>query len=208
MILLNFYKNLYLGLNALFLNVIIFLFSNLYKILFFIHPAISNNGKLRITGFLLLKIHPYSNFSINGRLRINSGFRINPFYGERKTIINLNKAATLVIEDNVGISNSSIYCTNSIVIESNVMIGGGCQIYDTNFHPIGFHDRMENNILEIQSSPIRICNGAFIGGGSHICKGVTIGERAVISSSSKVVTDIPNDEIWGGNPAIFIKRIL
>ena len=36
--------------------------------------------------------------------------------------------------------------------------------------------------------------------------GVTIGEEAIVAAGSVVIKDIPNGEIWGGNPAKPIKK--
>lgn len=36
---------------------------------------------------------------------------------------------------------------------------------------------------------------------------MTIGERSIIAAGSVVVKDVPPDEVWGGNPAKFIKKI-
>lgn len=47
----------------------------------------------------------------------------------------------------------------------------------------------------------------FIGARSIICKGVTIGDHAMIAAGSVVVGDVPANEVWGGNPAKFIKNI-
>lgn len=54
----------------------------------------------------------------------------------------------------------------------------------------------------------RGCN-VSIGDGfmTIICKGITIGDHAMIAAGSVVVTDVPADEVWGGNPAKFIKKI-
>ena len=49
--------------------------------------------------------------------------------------------------------------------------------------------------------PVRICEGAFIGAGCYILKGVTIGEHAIVGAGSVVAKDIPAGEIWAGNPA-------
>jgi len=39
-----------------------------------------------------------------------------------------------------------------------------------------------------------------------ILKGVTIGNNVIIAAGSVISKDIPNNEIWGGNPAVFIKN--
>jgi acetyltransferase-like isoleucine patch superfamily enzyme len=57
------------------------------------------------------------------------------------------------------------------------------------------------------SKPIIIEDDVFIGTNCIIGKGITIGARSVIAAGSVVVKNVPADEIWGGNPAKFIKKI-
>ena len=60
---------------------------------------------------------------------------------------------------------------------------------------------------DIRSKPVKICKGAFIGAGSYILKGVTIGEKSIVGAGSVVTKDIPSGEIWAGNPAKFIRKV-
>ena len=48
---------------------------------------------------------------------------------------------------------------------------------------------------------------AFIGTGTIITKPVTIGFNSVIGAGSIVTKNIPDNEIWAGNPARYIKSI-
>jgi len=54
--------------------------------------------------------------------------------------------------------------------------------------------------------------GAFIGddtaigGHSTICPHLTIGSRVLIGAGSVVTKDVPDDEIWKGNPACFFRK--
>ena len=41
---------------------------------------------------------------------------------------------------------------------------------------------------------------------SIILKGCTIGDNSIIAAGSVVCSDVPAGEIWGGNPAKFIKK--
>ena len=113
----------------------------------------------------------------------------------------------IVIGNNVGISNSCIRSAVSITIEDNVLIGGDCKIYDTDFHSVEYEDRMKHPDINKHSSPITIKEGAWIGGHSIILKGVTIGRRSVVGAGSIVSKDIPDDELWAGNPARFIRKL-
>lgn len=54
---------------------------------------------------------------------------------------------------------------------------------------------------------VRIKKGAFIGTRTIITKPVTIGEGAIIGAGSVITKDIPDYEVWAGNPAHFIKKI-
>jgi acetyltransferase-like isoleucine patch superfamily enzyme len=173
--------------------------------------------------YITLKRHGvnYSNFPlINGRiylyspspkinfgenLRINSSFKSNPIGGSTRTIMYCNENGNISIGDNVGISNCAIVSHSSIVIEDDVLIGGNCKIYDTDFHSLDFNDRV-NGDYGVKSSPIRIKKGVFIGAHSIVLKGVTIGEKSIVAAGSVVTKDIPSNEMWGGVPAKLINK--
>ena len=50
-------------------------------------------------------------------------------------------------------------------------------------------------------------DNVFIGAHTTILKGVKIGKNSIIGSCSLVSKEIPPNEVWGGNPAKFIKKI-
>ena len=145
-------------------------------------------------------------FEFGKDIKINSKFSINPVGLSQYSAFYSMPNARIRIGNNVGISNSLIYARLDIEIEDNVLIGGGCQILDNDFHSIDYFDRIEKGDCSIISKPIVIKQGAFIGANSIILKGVTVGERSVIAAGSIVTKNIPSDEIWGGNPAVFIKK--
>lgn len=122
--------------------------------------------------------------------------------------IQVEKNGTLIIGNNVGVSSIVLHCWNSITIEDNVKIGAGCLIMDTNFHSTDAEIRSSNeDLVSAKTSPITIRHDAFIGARSIICKGVTIGENSIIAAGSVVVKNVPDNEVWGGNPAKFIKKL-
>ena len=57
------------------------------------------------------------------------------------------------------------------------------------------------------AKPVVIEDDVFVGTHCIICKGVRIGNRSIVAAGSVVVKDIPNGEVWGGNPAKFIRKI-
>ncbi len=90
-------------------------------------------------------------------------------------------------------------------LEDRVLVGGGCRIWDTNFHSLDPNVR-NTEFDEAETRPIIIKRNAFIGGGSTLLKGVIIGENSIVAAGSVVGKNIPDNEIWGGNPAQFIKK--
>ena len=115
--------------------------------------------------------------------------------------------ANLTIGEDVGFSNSTICCREEISIGDHTIIGGNCKIWDTDFHPTSIEQRIKNINSNAKTSPIHIGRYVFIGAESIVMKGVSIGDFAVVGAGSVVRTNIPSNEVWAGNPAIFIKKL-
>jgi len=157
---------------------------------------------------------PYFSFEDGAHVEIGSNFICRSGAGHAidnsscsKLIVGKN--AKLIIGDATGISNTTIECYSEISIGNNVNIGAGTMIFDTDFHSTNWRDR-QNRFTDTSNrkiSPIHIGDCVFIGTRSIICKGVHIGNHSMVAAGSVVVKDIPSDELWGGNPACFIKRI-
>ena len=60
----------------------------------------------------------------------------------------------------------------------------------------------------VSTSPITINDNVWIGANATIAAGVTIGKHFVIGTGSVVTKDVPAGELWVGNPARCIKRLL
>ena len=146
-------------------------------------------------------------FVIGDNVQINSNISSNPVGGPYKSVFVIFENAELKIGNNVGLSGTTFVAQKSVIIEDNVMIGSGVCIYDTDFHSVDFNKRVSDNDDTVKKSPVKICEGAFIGARSIILKGVTIGSKSVIGAGSVVTKDIPKNQIWAGNPARFIKVI-
>lgn len=57
-----------------------------------------------------------------------------------------------------------------------------------------------------EDRPIRIGERCFIGGGSTILPGVSIGDEVIVGAGAVVFEDVPPRCIVGGNPARILKR--
>lgn len=117
------------------------------------------------------------------------------------------KDATLIIGDKVGMSNTTIVATTKIELGNNIIIGGGVTIIDSDFHSLNpNHWHTDEDEVNKVSRPIKICDNVFIGMNVIVLKGVNVGSNSIIAAGSVVVNDIPENEIWGGNPAKFISK--
>jgi len=105
--------------------------------------------------------------------------------------------------------NLNITVNQEVVIEDDVLISYDCRMSDSDGHPRQMDLRIANAPLDPRDiRPVRICRGAWIGNGSHIMKGVTVGEGAVIGANSVVITDIPPYALALGNPAeVYFKNL-
>lgn len=88
----------------------------------------------------------------------------------------------------------------NITIEEGVIVSTGCKIISHYLDPSTMtpEDRLANRY---PVGNVLIKKNAFIGMGSMIIKSVTIGENAVVGAGSVITHDIPDNEVWAGNPA-------
>ncbi|OLY84961.1 Maltose O-acetyltransferase [Smittium mucronatum] len=88
-------------------------------------------------------------------------------------------------------------------IGDNVMFGPNVQIY-TVTHPIKSEARKKGKQM---AYPIKICDNVWIGGGSIVLPGITIGKNSVVAAGAVVTKDVPENVVVGGNPANIIELI-
>lgn len=158
-----------------------------------------------IYGTIILKNNGVCQFGDN--LIFRSSTSSNYVGLTKKCSVFIEPGAKLIIGDNAGLSGTTIYCANSITIGRYVNFGGNVCIWDTDFHPLDFEDRRVHNENRINSLPVVIGDDVFVGANAMILKGVKIGDRSIIGAGSVVTKSIPEDEIWAGNPARFIKKV-
>lgn len=165
------------------------------------HVAYDNT--LQVRG----RLYVFGNLRIGKNVAINSGFKFNPIGGQERTIFYTRGNGKITIGNHVGISNSAFFSCAEIQIEDYVKIGGSCKFYDNDFHSLNYEQRISAYDTDIKAAPIVIKEGAFIGAHSIILKGVTVGRHSIVGAGAVVTKDIPDGEIWAGNPAKFIRKI-
>jgi acetyltransferase-like isoleucine patch superfamily enzyme len=182
------------------------IYNPIAKSMLYLNGANVQKG-LKVSGLLKIDVTRRGKLTIGTNLHINSGNNHNVIGRQQKTIFWVE--GELIIGDNVGMSATAIICNHQITIGNNVTIGGNTVIYDTDFHNLDPLIR-SNKTLDKQTSiklPVLIEDNVFIGAHSTILKGVTIGKNSIVGACSVVTKNIPENEIWAGNPAKCIKLI-
>jgi acetyltransferase-like isoleucine patch superfamily enzyme len=165
--------------------------------------------KLKSHGVPILDIWKSGRFQVGDYFSMNNGDLYNVIGRQQRCTFLVRSNAHLIIGEHVGISGTAIICTKSITIGNYVKIGGNTVLYDTDFHSIDYLARMNKDTddLATKTAPIVIGDHVFIGAHSTILKGVSIGNNSIIGACSTVTKSIPPNEIWGGNPAKFIRAL-
>ena len=83
---------------------------------------------------------------------------------------------------------------NGVKIEDNVKIGFSCVI-------------ISNSTIDGKNGPVLLKKNSNVGANSTIMPGVTIGENSILGANSFVNKNIPDNEVWFGNPAKFVRKI-
>ena len=110
----------------------------------------------------------------------------------------------LVIGDGVFINHYAIIdCHHSITIGDRVMIGPHCYIGDFDHGTDPGRPIAEQR--EGEAAPVCIGDGAWLGAGVIVLKGVTIGAGAVVGAGSVVTHDVAAGAVVVGNPARLLR---
>ena len=118
------------------------------------------------------------------------------------TPFNTDFGRNIKIGKDVFINKSCMFVDlGGIELEDNVLIGPEVKILSVN-HPLDPRNR-RGVILK----SVKIKRNAWIGAGAIICPGITVGENSVIGAGSVVTKDVPDNCVYGGVPAKFIKCI-
>ena len=106
----------------------------------------------------------------------------------------------VTIGKNVVVMNGCLMMSaGTITIDDNVQIAANVQLISNN------HDPYERNVITCK--PVHICKGAWVGAGSTILPGITVGKHAIVGAASVVTKDVPNYAVAVGNPAKVIKYL-
>ena len=124
----------------------------------------------------------------------------------------------VVIGDNVSIGNNVTikpYCEirSDAKIGNNVFLGSRCLIdnntilEDDIIMKYGSAATDTPKLGQDLKAPCHIKKKARIGANVTLMPGVTVGENSEIGACSQVRKDVPDNEVWYGNPAKFFKKV-
>lgn len=149
-------------------------------------------------------IHPLSDVK---SANIGEGTNIWQFcvvFPEARIGRNCNICANVLIENDVVIGDnvtvkSGVQLWDGLEIEDNVFIGPNVTFTNDLFpRSKVYPEKFERTVIK---------RGASIGANSTIIAGHTIGKNVMIGAGSIVTKDIPDNELWFGTPAKFVKKI-
>lgn len=125
--------------------------------------------------------------------KIGEGSRVmSPLTAVRPHMVTIGKGVVVM-------NGCLMMSAGGITIEDKVQIAANVQLISNNHDP--YHREV------ITCKPIRICKGAWVGAGSTILPGVTVGKYAIVGAASVVTKDIPDYAVAVGNPARVIKYL-
>lgn len=178
------------------------IFKNLYMIIFhsYLMIRVKKMGKRCFVG-RRASINKPEYLIMGNNVRIGNDLRLSFYDSFNNQILK----PSIIFGDRVYIGNHfTVLCADDIVVEDDVLIASYVMITSEN-HGISPEDKLSYGKQSLNTRPVRICKGVWIGEKVSILPGVTIGEKSIIGTGSVVTKDIPAYSIAVGAPAKVIK---
>lgn len=165
--------------------------------------GVETQGSTSFYGIPIISLKPNSKIVLGKFVILCSNSQFTNLGVSRPVILRtLRPNAQITIGSDTGLSGVTICAAVSVVVGSGCLLGADVQIFDTDFHKLAPENRCYDSSPElIKCAPVLIEDNVFIGTGSKVMKGVTIGRNSVIGAGSIVCKDIPPNSIAAGNPA-------
>ena len=160
-------------------------------------------------GFPIISISSSSSIVIGDRSVLCSDSRFTALGINHPVVLRtMRPGAEIRIGHDVGMSGTTICAAQDVEIGDLTLIGANVTIVDTDFHALDPEGRRYcSDESRIRCAPVSVGRTVFIGAGSIILKGVTIGANSVIGAGSVVSADIPPNSIAAGNPCRVLRQL-
>ena len=128
----------------------------------------------------------------------------SPIASKRIRALMINYGGVKITEyQSVFIGRNVVFDTNNphlITIEPKVYITHGCTILT--------HYLVTSKLkTTFTTGQVILRENCFLGCNTVICAPITVGKNSVVAAGSVVIRDVPPNELWGGVPAKFIKKL-
>jgi acetyltransferase-like isoleucine patch superfamily enzyme len=120
------------------------------------------------------------------------------------TFVEIQK--NVFIGKNCKIQSHSFIC-EGVIIEDEVFVGHGVMFCNDRYPRSTNQDGNLQSESDWVLEKTLVKKRASIGSNSTILCGLIIGENAIIGAGSVVTKNVPDNEIWAGNPAKFLKNL-
>lgn len=167
--------------------------NNIFAVLRGVFKGVRLDGRGRLLrcekGVRILKRN--GKISVGDRVFLHRGVKLSACGTEGKAEIKIGERSYIG-------DRTEIHAGKSVTIGNGVLIAWNCNITDRDYH------KFESDSERVE--PVVIGDHVWIGLGSTILKGVSIGEGAVIAAGSVVTRDVPKRALAAGNPAKVVKE--
>ena len=177
-----------------------------------------DSGKKIVAGS---EVHEYMGYLSQEAIKITT--ELNSHYHTPKEVVKIFEKLTgrRIPESFRQFPPFTTDCGKNIHIGENVFINSGCRFQDQGGIYIGDDVLIGHNVIiatlnhemnpehraDMYPKPVKIESRVWIGSGSVILPGVTIGEGAVIGAASTVTHDVPATAVTVGSPAKVVKYV-
>lgn len=164
--------------------------------------------KVLFHGIPVFELYSRDSLYVGDGTMINSS---NIFYHlsmhSRCKFVANTKESKILIGANSRLHGVCINAREMVEIGSNVLIAANVSIVDSNGHEVSLPDPLKRIFTRGETSPVKICDGVWVGANSIILPGVTIGEGSVVAAGSVVSKSVPSNVLVAGVPAKIIREI-
>lgn len=172
-----------------------------------LYPDFSFGPGARCAGKLLVLMEKGSSITVGAGLFAVSDIRRAGIALYSPCKLRTMASARLTIGDNVTLNGTSITCRERIEIGDGTMIAANVTIMDSDFHQQWPPVERANNAAAGKHDPVRIGRNVWIGTGSIILKGSSIGDNSIIGAGSVVTGTIPSNVMAAGVPAKVVHQL-